>query len=211
MNRVQHIKKLKTEAKFYKNSFNLHAPYIVLCDPNFVHAALMSKINIEDRLKEIFKGQIYLKVTQCGMSEIKGFKKKEFDNTIKFANKHCQLFRCNSHKPTTPHDCILDNLKHGFTGIVGTQDSLLRRKIAKDYPQIPIFFINEGLQITKPTKNLRNKIRSEIEAKYSTKPKEDVDKPSVKEPFEEEVAPDETTNEENKCETVIEETVIENK
>lgn len=169
MNRVTHMKKLKNMMRFYITSFGYHPPYLILCDPNFVFAALDTKINIKDRFTDIVKGPIYLKVTECGLLEVSSMKDKNFQSTILYCKNQCQLFKCNSHKPISPHDCILDNLKHGFNGIICTQDQPLREKIHKLYPKLPIFYVEDGLQMMPPPKKLKESVRLELEQKYGTK------------------------------------------
>jgi len=179
MNRVTHTKKLKSTIKFYKNSFGLHSPFLILCDPNFLFAAIDSKIGIELRLAELFKGQVYLKITQCGIKEMESIKEPLMKNALQFSKNHCQIFKC-SHKKMIPSDCIVDNLKNGFKGAVATQDKKLAQLIHNHYPHIILFYIKEGLQIMSPSQKLKDKIRAEIEAKYSTTTIE-MEKPSIEE------------------------------
>ncbi|EAY17424.1 hypothetical protein TVAG_320190 [Trichomonas vaginalis G3] len=188
MNRVTHMKKLKSAMRFFKTSFGLHPPYLVLCDPNFIFASLDSKINLKDRFTEIFKGQVFLKVTECGLLEVSSLKDKNMQSTVQFCKKQCQLFKCSSHKPMNPRDCILDNLKHGFNGIVCTQDGPLRKTIQRLYPKMPIFYIDDGLQIMPPSKKLKDSVIAELEAKYATnteKPEDYVEEDEKKEETEE--------------------------
>lgn len=173
MNRVTHMKKVKSTMRFYKTSFGYHPPYLILCDPNFIFAALDTKINLKDRFTEILKDQHYLKVTECGLAEVSSMKDKNLQSTVTFCKKQCQLFKCNSHKLKSPRDCILDNLKHGFQGIVCTQDASLRKEILKLYPKIPVFYVDEGLQIMNPPKKLKESVMAELETKYGTKNEEE--------------------------------------
>ena len=176
MSRVQHQKKLKNAIRFYKSSFELHPPYIILCDPNFIFAAIDSKINILDRFTEIFKGQVYLKVTECGIAEVKeqiknsknGKFRKLMEETLRFCKEKCQLYKCNSHKTMEPSNCILNNLEHKFRGTICTNDSKLRNEIHRKYNYIPQFYIQNGLQIVPPSKKLKEQIIGEIEEKYAT-------------------------------------------
>ena len=198
MSRVQHQKKLKNAVRFYKSSFELHPPYIILCDPNFIFAAIDSKINILDRFTEIFKGQVYLKVTECGIAEvkeqIKNSKNPKFkrlmEETLNFCKEKCQLYKCNSHKIMQPSNCILNNLEHKFKGTICTNDSQLRNEIHRKYNFIPLFYIQNGLQIVPPSKKLKQQIIGEIEEKYSTvkqtQPKEPEEKPEFVDKEEEE-------------------------
>ena len=90
---VSHTKKLKHATSFYKNSFGYHPPYLIICDSNFIFAALDNKINLEQQFTEIFKGKVYLKVTSCTYNEINKLKGKEFEEMKKFAKEGCQRFK----------------------------------------------------------------------------------------------------------------------
>ena len=175
MNRVTHNKKLKNNFKFYKNSFNLHPPYLILCDPNFLFASVDTKTNIKDRFTEICKGQIYLKITRCGIKELETLKGNNINDTFNYIEKNLQIFKC-SHKTCSPSDCILENLEKGFNGIIDTQDHKLINLIQKKYFKIPIFFLKNGLQIINPSKDLKNKIKLDLESKYSIKPNIEIPK-----------------------------------
>lgn len=173
---VSHTKKLKHATSFYKNSFGYHPPYLIICDSNFIFAALDNKINLEQQFTEIFKGKVYLKVTSCTYNEINKLKGKEFEEMKKFAKEGCQRFKCN-HPVKPVYSCILDSLSHGFIGGVATQDEKLRRTIHGKYPKIAVFFVNRTLQIVKPPQSLREKVNQELIEKYSPKhlSKEDKD------------------------------------
>lgn len=183
MNRVSKIKKLKSGFKFYKNSFGLHPPYLILCDSNFLYAAVDSRISLEDTFKTVFKGQIYLKVSKCALDELSQLKGPKFSETKKFAYEHCQRFVCN-HQTKKPSQCIYLALRQGFNGCVCTQDQELRRKIHRDFPKTPVFFIaNQSIVICPPPKSLKEKIRTELMVKYApqalkkenAKPQDDIE------------------------------------
>ena len=212
MNRVQHQKKLKNAIRFYKASFDLHPPYIVLCDPNFLFTSISTNVKIIDRLTEIFKGQVCLKVTECGLAELKeqlkNSKDKKFktvaEETLKFIKDKCQLYKCRSHKQGSPFDCIMDNVEHKFNGIICTNDPSLRERIHQKNVKIPIFYLQNGLQIVPPSKKLKERIVNQIQEKYATvkKEKEEEEKPTVEdeqlEEKKEEVAEDANESEEKK-------------
>ena len=167
MNKVERIKKLKSGIKFYKNSFGIHPPYLILCESNFLFAAIDSNINIEESFKEIFRGQIYLKISECSLFELNGMKGNQFKSTKTFAHSKCQKFKC-GHPPKNPRSCILQALRQGFNGSVATQDPELRRKIHRDFPKNPVFFIaKQTLQISPPPKSLKQKVQRELVEKYA--------------------------------------------
>lgn len=167
--RVERTKKMKTSLNFYKNSFEMHPPYMVICDGNFIFAAQDKKIELQGQLTEAFKGKVYLKVPDCVTNELNSLKEREFDEARKFAREKCQKFHC-SHPPKTPEKCILESLRHNFVGAVGTQDSKLRRLIHRDFPKIPVFYINNnGLQILKIPKTVRDQVEADLLERYGTK------------------------------------------
>lgn len=173
MNRVQKIKKLKTGFKFYKNSFGLHPPYLILCDSNFLYAAVDSKISLEETFKSVFKGQIYLKVSNCALHELDlavQLKGPKLSETKRFAYTKCQKFVCN-HPPKKPSQCIIQALHQGFQGSVCTQDKDLRRKIHRLFPKTPVFFIaNQSVVIVPPPQSLKDKVKAELMARYAPQP-----------------------------------------
>lgn len=179
---VSHTKKLKHAASFYKNSFGYHPPYLVLCDSNFIFAALDKKIDLEQQFTDVFKGKVYFKVTTCTYSEINKLKGPTFEGMKKFATDVCQRFKCN-HPVKPVHSCILDSLSHGFIGAVATQDEKLRRAIHAKYPKIAVFYVNRALQIVKPPQSLREQVNNELIEKYAPKhlQKEDAERPGADE------------------------------
>jgi rRNA-processing protein FCF1 len=173
MIRVDRAKKLKNSVNFYKNGFAMRPPYMILCDGNFLFAACDLHIDIDQGLTDAFKGQIYLKVPTCVKSELDGFNDRKFRGTQDFVRTKCQRFHC-AHRAKSANQCILDTLRRGFIGAVATQDSDVRRLIHRDYSRIPVFFIGDhGLEICPPPKSLRQKVQSDLSAKYGTKNQED--------------------------------------
>ena len=169
MIRVDRAKKLKTGVSFYRNSFRMHPPYMILCDGNFLFAAVDLKIaNLEEQFQDAFKGKVYLKAPDCVTAELAKMKGRGFRDTEKFAKEKCQRFRC-SHEPGSPAKCIIDALRAGFVGGVATQDHNLRRTIHRDFPKIPVFFITDVLQIVRPPKGLRERVEAELAEKYVPK------------------------------------------
>ena len=167
MNKVEKVKKLKSGFKFYKNSFELHPPYLILLDSNFIFAAVDSQINLEEAFTSVVKGQIYLKVSDCALKELDQMQGRNFSEAKKYAHTKCQKFVC-KHPPKSPNQCILQALSQGFKGFVCTQDQQLRRKIHRDYPKTPVFFIiNQTLTICPPPKSLREKVKNDLIAKYA--------------------------------------------
>lgn len=169
MIRVERAKKLKTGVNFYKNSFRMHPPYLILCDGNFLFAATDLRItNLEEQFHNAFKGTVFLKASDCVTAELSKMKGRGFRQAEKFAREKCQRFHC-SHPPGDCAKCILDALKSGFTGAVATQDSSLRRTIHRDFPKIPVFFISDVLQIVRPPRGLRERVEAELVEKYGSK------------------------------------------
>jgi rRNA-processing protein FCF1 len=166
MIRVERAKKLKTAVSFYKNSFNLHPPYMILCDGNFLFAALDRQIDLQDSLTHVFRGQIYLKLPGCILTEVQALSGPQFSALHAFVREKCQKFHC-SHQPRNPFQCVVDTLRRGFVGAVATQDQRLRRVIHRDYPSVPVFFIAQHLQISPPPKSLRSKVQAELTEKYA--------------------------------------------
>ena len=121
MIRVDRAKKLKTGVSFYRNSFRMHPPYLILCDGNFLFAAVDLKIaNLETQFQDAFKGKVYLKAPDCVTAELATMKGRGFREAEKFAKEKCQRFRC-SHEPGSPAKCIISALREGFIGGVATQ------------------------------------------------------------------------------------------
>lgn len=181
MIRVKNVKKVKNYVKFYKNSFNMVPPYLIICDPFFIKESIIKKINLIKSFSDIFKDKIYLKVTDCCMNYVKG--KKTFAETLKFCEKDCQLFKCRSHRIGDPIDCLEDNLKK-FNGAIATQNFKLRKMINVNYPSIPVFYVDQGLKIVPPSKKTKDEIMESIKEKYVYKEKDDevIEKPVIEEP-----------------------------
>jgi rRNA-processing protein FCF1 len=171
MIRVERAKKLKTTVSFYRNSFGMRPPHMVLCDGNFLFAALDRGIDLQDSLTRVFRGQVYLKLPGCILAEVRGLGGPQFARLQAFAREKCQKFHC-AHQPRNPFQCVVDTLRRGFAGAVATQDQRLRRVIHRDYPAIPVFFIAQHLQISPPPKSLRSRVQAELTQKYASKQEE---------------------------------------
>ena len=168
---VQRTKKLKKNVSFYRNSFGMHPPYLIICDGNFIFAALDSKVDLKKELSTAFRGQIYLKTSKCIRAEIDSRASKETEqiyfDACQYAKDQCQLLHCD-HKIKNPYQCILKALKHNFKGAVGTQNKNLQDTIINKFPSIPVFYISHerSLQIIEPSKKLRSQIHQKLESKY---------------------------------------------
>lgn len=163
--RVKKIKRVKTILAFYRNSFQMRPPYMVLCDGNFIFAASDISLDLSEALNAAFKGQAHAKCPDCILNELKALKGRTWQPAQKYAAEKCQRFHC-AHKPKRPAACIMETLRSGFIGAIATQDSNLRRSVHRDFPQIPVLFIGEGLQILPPPKSLRAKVDAELSARY---------------------------------------------
>lgn len=199
MNKVDRTKRTRNALCFYKNSFQLRPPYLVLCDGNFIFAATDLKIDLEEQFTEIFQGQIYLKVSNCALDELDKMDGREFKDAKIYAHRKMQKFHC-THQTKSPKQCILDALRHGFTGAICTQDKSLRRIVHRDYPKNPVFFIARTIQIVPPPQGLKDKVTKELKEKYAAK---HVEAPEIPNPNEE-VSDEGDYNNENEEENINE-------
>ena len=73
--KVKRHKHIKKTLAFYKNHFNISAPYNILIDGTFCKAALAWKLNVQDQLPKYFEAECKLFTTQCALAECEAFGK----------------------------------------------------------------------------------------------------------------------------------------
>ncbi|GAX85470.1 hypothetical protein CEUSTIGMA_g12886.t1 [Chlamydomonas eustigma] len=94
-------KKTARAVAFYKVNYNLHEPFKVLLDGNFIHATVSSNLaNLDKHLATLLGGRCKPFVTPCIMQELRSLG-PEFKDTVKVA-KNLQLHYCGHGKMGVP-------------------------------------------------------------------------------------------------------------
>ncbi|KAL3677489.1 hypothetical protein R1sor_027437 [Riccia sorocarpa] len=150
--RVKKQKQVRRHLRFYKTCCGFREPFKVLCDGNFVHAALGARMGaLQDSLTRFLGATTKSFVTRCVIQELRKLG-DDFSGTV-LAARRLNIAKCN-HEPTvSAADCLeallgKNNPEHFLTA---TQDAELRKKIRKVTGGGIIFIQNTGFIMEPPS------------------------------------------------------------
>mmetsp|Transcript_30613 Transcript_30613/g.73550 ORF Transcript_30613/g.73550 Transcript_30613/m.73550 type:complete len:257 (-) Transcript_30613:173-943(-) len=141
-------KAIRKALNMYDQAFGFHRPYRVLCDGNFLHAALDFKIFLKEALPAYLQGPCIPVVTNCIRAEL-----RLIGDDVSGASliaKRFQCIRC-ACEGSSARDCILSmvdasNSQHLF---VASQDSSLRYQLSK-IAGVPFMRVMRGQLLLDP-------------------------------------------------------------
>eukprot|EP00850_Spirogloea_muscicola_P013322 SM000090S24284 [mRNA] locus=s90:57683:59656:- [translate_table: standard] len=133
--KVRRQKHNRRAVRFLRTCFGFREPFKVLCDGNFLHAALQGRpAGLADALPKLLGGAAKPMVTRCVSLELRRLG-AAFATTTQGARR-MDLAKCGHDPAVAAADCLADmvgasNSEHFF---VASQDSDLRRKLRKASP-----------------------------------------------------------------------------
>lgn len=93
---------------FYKTHFELDAPYFVLLDGNYIHAAVKTKFNVNEGISSLLdKASVQAVTTACVVSELRAL--GESTELAAVMAKRMHRIPCvhqNTGRPWSAHDCL---------------------------------------------------------------------------------------------------------
>ncbi|KAG6542520.1 hypothetical protein Mapa_015991 [Marchantia paleacea] len=150
--RVKKQKQVRRHVRFFKACCGFREPFKVLCDGNFVHAALTARMGgLQDALPNFLGSAAKAFVTRCVIQELRKLG-EDFSGTV-MAARRLDIAKCN-HEPTvSAAECVEamignSNPEHFF---IATQDFELRKRIRKVPGGGLIFAQNTGLIMEPPS------------------------------------------------------------
>ncbi|KAI0969937.1 Fcf1-domain-containing protein [Xylaria arbuscula] len=180
MPRAKRSKQYKRLMNQYEINFGFREPYQVLCDSQFLEAAIRSKMDIDHILKATLHGSTKLLITQCSMRWLYARKNEPgIGAVIEFAKERLERRRCGHHpsdypEPLVESDCIHSVIDPSKTGInkhryvCAINDDEIRSSLRNGIQVVPLLYIRRSVLIMEPASSTTVKARSRDEkAKFT--------------------------------------------
>ncbi|KAI1755131.1 Fcf1-domain-containing protein [Xylaria castorea] len=180
MPRAKRSKQYKRLMNQYEINFGFREPYQVLCDSQFLEAAIRSKMDIDHILKATLHGNMKLLITQCSMRWLYARKNEPgIGAVIDFAKERIERRRCGHHPSDYPEplkevDClhsVVDPSKNGVNKhryVCAINDDEVRSSLRNGIQVVPLLYIRRSVLIMEPASSTTVKARSRDEkAKFT--------------------------------------------
>ncbi|KAI0443355.1 Fcf1-domain-containing protein [Xylaria telfairii] len=180
MPRAKRSKQYKRLMNQYEMNFGFREPYQVLCDSQFLEAAIRSKMDIDHILKATLHGTTKLLITQCSMRWLYSRKNEPgIGAVIDFAKERVERRRCGHHPSDYPEplkelDClhsVVDPSKNGVNKhryVCAINDDEVRSSLRDGIQVVPLLYIRRSVLIMEPASSTTVKARSRDEkAKFT--------------------------------------------
>ncbi|KAI1180651.1 Fcf1-domain-containing protein [Nemania sp. FL0916] len=180
MPRAKRSKQYKRLMSQYEMNFGFREPYQVLCDSQFLEAAIRSKMDIDHILKATLHGSTKLLITQCSMRWLYARKDEPgIGAVIEFAKERAERRRCGHHpsdypQPLNEIEClhsVVDPSKNGVNKhryVCAINDDEVRSSLRNGIQVVPLLYIRRSVLIMEPASSTTTKARSRDEkAKFT--------------------------------------------
>ncbi|KAI1294526.1 Fcf1-domain-containing protein [Xylaria venustula] len=180
MPRAKRSKQYKRLMNQYEINFGFREPYQVLCDSQFLEAAIRSKMDIDHILKATVHGSTKLLITQCSMRWLYARKNEPgIGAVIEFAKERLERRRCGHHpsdypEPLDESEClhsVVDPNKNGVNKhryVCAINDDDIRSSLRNGIQVVPLLYIRRSVLIMEPASSTTVKARSRDEkAKFT--------------------------------------------
>ncbi|KAI1121443.1 Fcf1-domain-containing protein [Nemania abortiva] len=180
MPRAKRSKQYKRLMNQYEINFGFREPYQVLCDSQFLEAAIRSKMDIDHILKATLHGSTKLLITQCSMRWLYARKDEPgVKAVIEFAKERVERRRCGHHPSDYPEplqeieclDSVVDPSQNGVNKhryVCAINDDEVRTSLRNGVQVVPLLYIRRSVLIMEPASATTIKARSRDErAKFT--------------------------------------------
>ncbi|KAI0206258.1 Fcf1-domain-containing protein [Astrocystis sublimbata] len=180
MPRAKRSKQYKRLMNQYEMNFGFREPYQVLCDSQFLEAAIRSKMDIDHILKSTLHGTTKLLITQCSMRWLYSRSKEPgIGAVIDYAKERVERRRCGHHPSDYPEplgelEClhsVIDPSQNGVNKhryVCAINDEELRSSLRNGIQVVPLLYIRRSVLIMEPASSTTVKARSRDEkAKFT--------------------------------------------
>lgn len=170
MGRLNRQKKYRKILKYYKINFKISAPFKVILDGNFIHAALKNSVFINEKIPKILNDQnCDILVPNIVLDEL-----EKLGEPVKETLYQAQTFKKHKYgNGSTPSEVILDIIgetnRHKF--IICTQDVELRHQL-QQIPGVPLIYMNKASFVIEPPSRTSHAVTDKNEQKKN-EPKRD--------------------------------------
>ncbi|KAI3331967.1 Fcf1-domain-containing protein [Xylariaceae sp. AK1471] len=179
MPRAKRSKQYKRLMSQYEMNFGFREPYQVLCDSQFLEAAIHSKMDISHVLKATLHGSTKLLITQCSMRWLYARKNEPgIGAVIEFAKEMVERRRCGHHPSDYPEplkeiECLHSVVDPSSKGVnkhryvCALNDDEIRSSL-RNVQVVPLLYIRRSVLIMEPASSNTIKARSRDEkAKFT--------------------------------------------
>ncbi|CAD5117905.1 DgyrCDS6650 [Dimorphilus gyrociliatus] len=141
--KLKRYKQVRKVLNFYKQQFNLKAPFKILLDGTFCKTALTYKVNIADQVKRYLDEEIEFGTTNCVLKELESFGSLLY-GPLKVLRQFPAL-ECNHEPPISAEKCLRhftrQKLKKNIRYFVASQDPKISECV-RDMRGIPLLYIS---------------------------------------------------------------------
>ena len=149
--RIRKQKQGKRSLNWFQTCLGFHAPFKVVCDPEFLQAALAKKIDVRSDLEKFVGQRCRVMTSRCVARELK--KRGEAYEGALLSCRRLDHARC-SHNGNAEFDRCLKALTGGRNKqefFVATMDAGLRRELRQS-GRVPVVYIKQnGLAVERPS------------------------------------------------------------
>ncbi|KAI8629419.1 Fcf1-domain-containing protein [Xylariaceae sp. FL1651] len=173
MPRAKRSKQYRKLMNHYEINFGFREPYQVICDSQFLEAAIHSKMDIDRILKNTVHGSTKLLITQCSMRHLYTRKDPNVGAVIAFA-KTLERRRCGHHPSDYPDpleelDCLHSVVDPKSNGVnkhhvcCAVNSDEVRSSLRNNITAVPLLYIRRSVLIMEPASAATLKARSRDE------------------------------------------------
>ncbi|KAI1328326.1 Fcf1-domain-containing protein [Xylariaceae sp. FL0255] len=174
MPRAKRSKQYRKLMSHYVMNFGFREPYQVLCDSQFLEAAVQSKMDVDHILKATLHGTTKLQVTQCSIRHLYARNKEpgvaaaiDFAKTLE--RRRCGHLPADYPEPLSELECLHSVVDPKQTGVnkhhvcSAINDDEVRASIRNSVTAVPLLYIRRSVLIMEPASSATMKARSRDE------------------------------------------------
>lgn len=132
---------------FFRINFQLHQPYQLLLDGNFIKLVVEKELDLKKRLENALKAKVILRTTNCIMRELE-LLGEQFKLVLEQA-RQLKNIHCKHPIEQSADRCILEQVGNSNERqlFVCSQDLELRRRV-RDLENVPIMYFGPDQRVT---------------------------------------------------------------
>mmetsp|Transcript_3583 Transcript_3583/g.9028 ORF Transcript_3583/g.9028 Transcript_3583/m.9028 type:complete len:269 (+) Transcript_3583:266-1072(+) len=159
--KVKRDKAVRRRMQMLKNAFGFAKPYKVICDGNFLKAALDVKMFIKEELPKVLQAPCNPVVSNCIRTELRKIGDEVSGASLIAKRFMCMRCQC---EDKGARECIL-----GLVGdrnedhyVVASQDPKLRKRL-REVPGVPLVYVSHGQIMLEPLSTATTEVAKALE------------------------------------------------